>query len=49
MFNVKMHCIITIVEKMYGIYTGQRNYDYDGVRVLPVQTFLEQLHSGKVF
>ena len=38
-----------IVEKMYGIYTGQRKYDYDGVHVLPVQTFLEQLHSGKVF
>lgn len=37
------------VDRMIGIYNGTRVYHYDGVDVLPVKEFLEQLHSGKVF
>ena len=37
------------VEKMIGIYTGKRPYHFDGVDVLPVESFLKQLHQGDVF
>ncbi|MBU4036048.1 MAG: ATP-binding protein, partial [Proteobacteria bacterium] len=37
------------VDRMIGIYNGTRVYHYDGVDVLPVKEFLEQLHRGKVF
>lgn len=37
------------VDRMIGVYTGPRVYRYDGVDVLPVVHFLEQLHQGKVF
>ena len=34
---------------MIGVYTGPRAYHYDGLDVLPVVHFLDQLHQGKVF
>ena len=37
------------VDRMIGVYTGARAYHYDGVDVLPVKEFLEQLHNGQVF
>lgn len=37
------------VEKMFGIYTGKQSYEFDGLKVLPVERFLEQLFEGKVF
>jgi len=38
-----------VVERMIGIYTGPRSYRYDGLDVLPVPQFLNQLHAGKLF
>ena len=37
------------VDKMIGVYTGIRAYHFDGVDVLPVQTFLKRLHQGNIF
>lgn len=37
------------VDRMIGIYTGKRVYHFEGVDVLPVYEFLEQLHNGQVF
>ncbi len=37
------------VDRMIGIYTGERTYHYDGIDVLPVNEFLSQLHRGQVF
>lgn len=37
------------VDRMIGVYTGPRAYHFDGLDVLPVAHFLEQLHQGKVF
>ena len=38
-----------VVDRMIGVYTGPRTYCYDGLDVLPVAHFLDQLHQGKVF
>ena len=38
-----------ILDRMIGIYTGSRNWHFDGLDVLPVTEFLRQLHQGKVF
>jgi len=38
-----------IVDRMIGIYTGKQRYHFDGLDVLPVTAFLEELHAGKVF
>ena len=37
------------VDRMIGVYTGSREYHFDGLDVLPVGEFLRQLHAGKVF
>ena len=37
------------MDRMIGVYTGTRAYHFDGVDVLPVKEFLEQLHQGEVF
>lgn len=37
------------VDKMIGIYMGQRVYHFDGVEVFPFDEFFRQLHSGKIF
>jgi uncharacterized protein len=37
------------VDKMFGVYTGERAYQFDGVAVLPVEEFLADLHEGRVF
>ena len=37
------------VDRMIGVYTGNRAYHYDGVDVLPVTDFLKLLHQGNVF
>ena len=37
------------VEKMIGVYTGERSYHFDGLDVWPVEIFLENLHRGKIF
>ncbi len=37
------------VDKMIGIYTGNRAYHFDGIDVLPVEHFLNLLHEGGVF
>lgn len=37
------------VDKLYGVYTGERAYQFDDVQVLPVVEFLTTLHRGEVF
>jgi predicted AAA+ superfamily ATPase len=37
------------VDKMIGVYTGERSYYFDGLHVWPVEVFLKNLHQGKVF
>ena len=37
------------VDKMVGVYTGPRSYQFDEVQVLPVAEFLASLHRGEVF
>jgi predicted AAA+ superfamily ATPase len=37
------------VERMIGIYRGKDRYLFDGLDVLPVSVFLEELHAGRVF
>jgi len=37
------------VDRMIGVYQGNRAYHFDGVDVRPVKRFLEELHEGKVF
>ena len=37
------------VERMIGVYTGERGYHFDGLSVMPVQVFLQKLHAGEVF
>ena len=37
------------VDKMMGIYTGNRAYHFDGIDVLPLTDFLERLHDGQIF
>lgn len=37
------------MDRMIGVYMGNRAYHYDGVDVLPVENFLRQLHRGEVF
>ena len=37
------------VDRMVGVYTGKRSYHFDGVDVLPVAEFLQQLYQGNVF
>lgn len=37
------------VDRMIGIYTGQRAYHFDGLDVLPVEEFLKRLYRGDVF
>lgn len=37
------------VDRSFGVYTGPRRYDYDGIRVLPVTEFLTSLRQGEVF
>ena len=37
------------VERMIGVYTGTRAYHFDGLDVLPVEQFVAELHTGKIF
>lgn len=37
------------VDRMIGVYTGKRRYDFGDVTVLPVAEFLAQLYAGEVF
>jgi predicted AAA+ superfamily ATPase len=37
------------VDRMLGVYTGDRAWYYDGFDVLPVPDFFQQLHSGRIF
>ncbi|MCR4315240.1 MAG: DUF4143 domain-containing protein [Planctomycetes bacterium] len=37
------------VQRMIGVYTGEREYKFDGFEVLPVTTFLSKLHGGGIF
>jgi len=37
------------VDKMFGVYTGERSYHFDGLDVWPIEVFLRNLHLGKVF
>jgi len=38
-----------IVDKVVGIYTGQRAYHFDGIDVLPLNDFLKRLDGGEIF
>ncbi len=35
--------------RLIGVYRGARRYRFDGLDVLPVGEFLEELHAGQVF
>lgn len=37
------------VDKMIGVYLGQRPYAFDGVDISPVVEFLGQLYKGNIF
>jgi len=37
------------VDRMVGIYAGERTYHYEGLDVLPVAEFLKELHKGNIF
>jgi len=37
------------VDRMIGVYTGQRAYHFSGLDVLPVEAFLEELYRGNIF
>ncbi len=37
------------VERMIGVYTGERSYRFDDLDVWPVEEFLANLHAGKIF
>jgi predicted AAA+ superfamily ATPase len=37
------------VDRMIGVYTGERSYHFDGLDVWPVEIFLENLHRGNIF
>jgi predicted AAA+ superfamily ATPase len=37
------------VDRMIGVYTGQRTYHFNGLDVLPVEEFLKKLHQGDIF
>jgi len=37
------------VDRILGVYTGQRTYHFDGLDVLPVEEFLKRLYQGNVF
>jgi len=37
------------VDRMIGVYTGQRAYHFNGLDVLPVEVFLEELYRGNIF
>jgi hypothetical protein len=34
---------------MIGVYTGRDRLRFDGVDVMPVETFLAALHAGEIF
>ena len=36
-------------ERLIGVYRGTRTYHFNGVEVFPVEKFLQELHSGKLF
>ncbi len=38
-----------IVDKMIGVYKGTRRYQYSDIDVMPVFTFLQELHQGNIF
>lgn len=37
------------VERMIGVYTGEKSYHFDGLDVWPAGEFLARLHAGDVF
>ena len=37
------------IDRMIGVYTGQRKYYFNGLDVLPVEDFLDELFQGKIF
>ena len=37
------------VERMIGVYIGERVYHYDGLDVWPLEEFLRRLYEGEVF
>lgn len=38
-----------VVDKMIGVYTGDKKYHFGGVDVLPVNEFLNYLYKGNIF
>lgn len=36
-------------KKLIGVYMGKRSYVFDGIEVLPVETFFGFLHDGRIF
>ncbi len=37
------------VDRLIGVYTGKRSYRFDAIDVMPVESFFEALHQGKIF
>ena len=37
------------VDRLIAVYTGPRIYQFEGLDVLPVAEFLQDLHQGKIF
>jgi predicted AAA+ superfamily ATPase len=49
MRSLRGHPEAVRVDRMLGVYTGERAYAFDQLDVLPVRDFLRQLHQGSVF
>lgn len=37
------------VDKMFGVYTGEKSFHYDEFDVFPVESFFKRLYQGKIF
>jgi hypothetical protein len=37
------------VDRMIGIYTGERRYNFNDIDVLPIKVFIDELYKGNIF
>ncbi len=49
MRSLAVNSEILVVDRMFGIYMGARQYSFGDVDVLPVSAFLDRLHKGEIF
>ena len=37
------------IDRMVGVYLGNTRYHFDGIDVLPLETFLDELYAGRIY